>query len=103
MKEIVNEYVSKNGKRIELRESDDRFSLRVFAPYDLTDYPYAVRLKNKNIWKIYEYKKLPLNYVAENYSETISLFGEYDDNDFDYMLESYMALVDTYTSNIDRS
>lgn len=103
MKEVVNEYISKNGKRIQLKESDDRYSLGVISPYDLTEYPYAVRLKNKNVWKIYEHKNLPLNYVAKNYSETISLFGEYDDKDFDYMLESYMTLVDTYTSRIDRS
>ena len=50
MKEVVNEYISKNGKRIQLKESDDRYSLGVISPYDLTEYPYAVRLKNKNVW-----------------------------------------------------
>ena len=43
MKEIINEYISNNGKRIQLKESDDRYSLGVISPYDLTEYPYAVR------------------------------------------------------------
>lgn len=80
-----------NG-RIQLKEYDKCLQLSVYAPYDLTDYPYAKKLNNMNTWKIFEHTK-----------NGILLFGEYDEKDFDYMLESYIMLVNTYKNCIDKS
>ena len=94
-------YRTINGKIIVLKEYDTCYQLNVVSPYDLTDYPYAKMLKGSNTWKIYEYRKLPINYIGNE--PRFELFGEYSINDFNYMLESYKTLVDTYESVIDKS
>lgn len=45
-----------NGK-ILLKEYDKCLQLNVYAPYDLTEYPYAIKSNNMNNWKIFEYTK----------------------------------------------